>query len=300
MGVSRNGLDTRAESSFLAERAAQFLKSGPADPVSLIGHVCNLPGAPRIVAEHMAEAIFAGRPEFLRDDAGRWLLTSVLEPDAKRSIDPDLLTQLSYVVVDLETTGTQHYGGDRIIEVAAVVVRNGKIAEVFESLVNPERPIAPFVSRLTQITWAMVKDAPRFAEIEPKLLEVLTGHVFVAHNSNFDWRFLSSEVRRASGRELVGRRICTVRLARQVLPQLSRRSLDYLASYYGVKITNRHRAGGDAIATAHCLTRLLGDAADRGCETWDDLHRLVTYRRKRTHKRRRSALPGPAENDRTA
>ncbi len=296
MGVSRDGLDTRAESSFLAERAAQFLRSGPADPVSLIGHVCNLPGAPRIVAEHMAEAIFAGRPEFLRDGAGRWLLTSASAADPKPCLDPDLLTQLSYVVVDLETTGTQHYGGDRIIEVAAVVVRNGKIAEVFESLVNPERPISPFVSRLTQITWKMVKNAPRFAEIEPKLLEVL----FVAHNSNFDWRFLSTEVRRASGRELVGRRICTVRLARQVLPQLSRRSLDYLASYYGVEITNRHRAGGDALATAHCLTRLLADAGDRGCETWDDLHRLVTYRRKRAPKRRRSALPGPAENDRTA
>jgi DNA polymerase-3 subunit epsilon len=299
MGVSRGGLDTRVESTLLAERAARFLKSGPADPVSLIGHVCNLPGAPRIVAEHMAEAIFAGRPEFLRDDAGRWLLTS--SPlESATAVDPDLLTELSFAVVDLETTGTSHYAGDRIIEVAAVVVRNGKIVNVFESLVNPERPISPFVTRLTQITWEMVKAAPRFAEIEPKLMDVLTGHVFVAHNSNFDWRFLASEIRRASGRELFGRRMCTVRLARQLLPQLSRRSLDYLAAYYGVKIKNRHRAGGDAIATAHCLTRLLGDAADRGCKTWDDLHSLVTYRRERPRKRRRSALPGPAENDRTA
>ena len=298
MGVSRGGLDTRAESTLLAERAAQFLKKGPADPVSLIGYVCNLPGAPRIVAEHMADAIFAGRPEFFRDDSGRWLLTAPIDETA--AVDPDLLTQLSFAVVDLETTGTSHYAGDRIIEVAAVIVRNGEIVEVFESLVNPDRPISPFVSRLTQITWAMVKDAPRFAEIEPKLMDVLTGHVFVAHNSNFDWRFLASEIRRASGRELFGRRMCTVRLARQILPQLSRRSLDYLAAYYGVKIKNRHRAGGDAIATAQCLTRLLDDAADRGCKTWDDLNSLAMYRRKRPKKRRRSALPGPAENDRTA
>ena len=263
----------------------------------------------------MAEAIFAGRPEFSRDDAGRWLLSTSLPPYVVESlagngdsslrfadvlVDPDALANLSYVVVDLETTGSQHYAGDRITEVAAVVVRGGKIVEVFETLVNPERPIPSFVSRLTNITWKMVKNAPRFADIEPQLVDVISGHVFVAHNANFDWRFLSAEVRRASGRELVGRRVCTVRLAKRLLPGLPRRTLDYLAAHYGVEIVARHRAGGDAIATAHCLIRLLSDAADRGCLTWGDLHQLMVMRRARPKKRRRSALPGPVDKDTTA
>jgi DNA polymerase III epsilon subunit family exonuclease len=312
--LSRGGIDTRAESTFLARRAAQFLEKGPADPVSLIGHVCNLPGAPLLVAEHMAQAIFAGRPEFSRDVEGRWLLASVVpEPHLAMTsassaaaqhghalADPDALNSLTFAVVDLETTGSRYYAGDRITEVAAVVIRNGKVDEVFETLVNPERPIPPFVSRLTNITWKMVKNAPRFQEIEPRLLDVLTGHIFVAHNSNFDWRFLSAEVRRASGRELTGRRLCTVRLAKRILPQLPRRSLDYLANHYGVEIRARHRAGGDAVATAECLIRLLSEAADRGCLTWSDLHQLSWVSRGRSKKRRRSALPGPVDKDTTA
>lgn len=314
----RGGIETRVEATFLADRAARFLESGPADPVALIGHVCNLPGAPRIVAEHMAEAIFAGRPEFSRDTAGRWLL-SVSAPvyAAERQVenesegaalphlphlrhlpppDADVLSRLSYVVLDVETTGGRAYGGDRITEVAAVVVRNGQLCEVFETLVNPQRPIPAFITKLTNISWEMVKDAPTFAAVEPRLLDFISGNVFAAHNANFDWRFICAEVFRASGQQLVGRRLCTVRLARKILPQLPRRSLDHVANYYGVEISGRHRAAGDAIATAHCLLRLLEDAADRGCLTWDDLDLLVGVRgvRAARARRRRSALPGPS------
>ena len=311
MELTRGGIDTRPEATLLATRAAEYLASGPADPVSLIGHVCNLPGAPRVVAEHMAEAIFAGRPEFRRDDQGRWIL-SAPEPtyivphkatiaSSGRSAKNDILTDLSYVVVDLETTGTSHRFGDRITEVAAVVVRKGEIVDVFERLVNPQRPIPAFITRLTNITWEMVKYAPLFEEIEPRLVEVLTGHVFAAHNAMFDWRFLCAEVLRASGRELDGRQICTVRLARILLPQLPRRSLDHVARYYGVEIKGRHRAGGDAVATAECLTRLLSDAADRGCVTWADLESMVGRRRRASRaKRRRSAMPRSADNDTSA
>lgn len=311
MELTRGGIDTRPEATLLATRAAEFLESGPADPVSLIGYVCNLPGAPRIVAEHMAEAIFAGRPEFRRDDQGRWILSDP-EPEyivaenvtitpAARSAKRDVLAELSYVVVDLETTGTSHRFGDRITEVAAVVVRDGKIVDVFEKLVNPQRQIPTFVTRLTNITWEMVKYAPLFEEIEPRLLDVLKGHVFAAHNAKFDWQFLCSEVIRSSGRRLAGRQVCTVRLAKVLLPQLSRRSLDYVARYYGVEIKNRHRAGGDAIATAKCLIHLLSDATDKGCITWGDLESIVGRRRRVSGaKRRRSAMPRSADNDSSA
>jgi DNA polymerase-3 subunit epsilon len=207
---------------------------------------------------------------------------------------------LSYVVVDTETTGGRAWSGDRITEIAAVVVRNGEIVEMFETLVNPQRPIPPFVTRLTNITWAMVKDAPTFDRVAPDVMRVLEGNVFVAHNMMFDWRFVSSELSRSTGRQLRGRRLCTVNIARKVLPQLSRRSLDYVSRYYGVENHARHRAGGDALATAKCLIRMMSDLSDRGCATWGDLETLLRVPSGRRKKRRASGLPTPVLRDTTA
>jgi DNA polymerase-3 subunit epsilon len=303
-------LEARPEDTLLTERARTYLSNGPAEAVALIGYVCNLPGAPRIVAEHLAKAMFAGRREFVQDIAGRWLITADSAPQpphpnatrAARSIVSTTTTALSslcYVVVDVETTGTRAYGGDRITEVAAVVVRNGEISEVFETLVNPERPIPAFITRLTNISWEMVKDAPRFADVAPRLLDVLAGNIFAAHNASFDWRFVSSEFQRATATQLTGPRVCTVLLARKILPQLPRRSLDNVARYYGVEIASRHRAAGDAVATAHCLLRLLADAQDRGCSSWEDLEVLLRNT-PRKRPRRRRAMPAPVDRDTTA
>jgi DNA polymerase-3 subunit epsilon len=336
------------QDTLLTSRAADYLAAGPADVVDLIGHICSLPGAPRIVAEHMAHAMFAGRRDFVQNADGRWMLsdsatsgygvagqTSQLlqadtsdlsrgsgvrvnglsrgpagslprEPYASVSrrrsvtIPSEPLTSLSYVVVDTETTGGRAYYGDRITEIAAVVVRDGKIVEMFETLVNPERPIPYFVSQLTNITWAMVKDAPTFDRIAPDLMRVLEGNVFVAHNAMFDWRFVAAELSRTANQRLRGRRLCTVGIARKVLPQLPRRSLDHVARYYGVEITGRHRAGGDALATAKCLIKMMADLADRGCDTWEDLDALLRKPPKRRKKRRSSGLPTPVTRDTTA
>ena len=295
--MTYGGVSRRAEATMLSEKAAKYLATGPADVVELIGHVCNLPGAPRIVAEHMAQAIFSGRPEFTMDAGGRWSLTA---PATARvpAAPAESLRSLSYVVVDVETTGGQ-FPSHRITEFAAVVVRAGEIVERFETLINPERPIPPFVSRLTRITWDMVRNKPTFAGIAPRVLDVLEGNVFVAHNATFDWNFVSDEVRKATGARLIGHRLCTVRLARQLLPHLPRRSLDYVANHYGVEIEGRHRAGGDAMATAHCLIHLLDEAADRGCNTLHDLEVLMRKRKKKKTKRR-TALPSPITRDTTA
>lgn len=307
-------VEARRDASLLVDRAARFLENGPADAVDLIGHICNLPGAPRIVAEHMASALFAGRRDFHRDTLGRWLLTervagyeagvapAVDPPPARRRRRPtpvrEPLAGLSYVVVDVETTGgSPPY--DRITEIAAVVVRDGHIRDVFVTLVNPERSIPPFITQLTNISWEMVRDAPKFADIAPRVMQALEGNVFVAHNAQFDWKFVCSEINRASGNTLAGRRLCTVRLARKLLPHLPRRSLDFVANHYGVEIVGRHRAAGDALATAHCLLRLLDDAAERGCTTWHDLDLLLGVRTAR-RRGRPSALPSPTTRDTTA
>jgi DNA polymerase III subunit epsilon len=315
------GVYAEPQDTLLTSRAADYLAAGPADVVDLIGHICSLPGAPRIVAEHMAHAMFAGRRDFAQTVDGRWMLSGpvsagyeargqtsqLLQADApimarRRSVavPSEPLSSLSYVVVDTETTGGRAYYGDRITEIAAVVVRDGKIVEMFETLVNPERPIPHFVSQLTNITWAMVKDAPTFDRIAPDVIRVLEGNVFVAHNAMFDWRFVAAELSRTVNARLRGRRLCTVGIARKVLPQLPRRSLDHLARYYGVEITGRHRAGGDALATAKCLIRMMADLADRGCDTWEDLDALLRKPAKSRKKRRASGLPTPVTRDTTA
>lgn len=351
------GVAVRPAESLLALRAAEFLAAGPSAAVPLIEHVCQMPGAPLAVAEHMAAALFAGRDEFARGVDGRWRLAGLGQPPLAPAYSPlgarrvgvpadgptwragypgvdaaavrehagpafgrggdaeyrplpppqpiaygPCLASLSYVVVDVETTGGRSGAGDRVTEVAAVVVRDGAIAEVFETLVNPQRPIPPWISRLTNITWEMVRDKPSFREICPDLLRIMRGHVFVAHNAGFDWRFLTNEVERATGERLTGPTLCTVRLARKLLPQLPRRSLDWVARHYNVDIGNRHRAGGDALATAHVLLGLLRDAEYRGCTTWPALQEILGARAQsgRRRKRRRSALPHPVDRDTTA
>lgn len=320
------GVYSEPEDTLLTSRAFDYLAQGPADVVDLIGHICSLPGAPRKVAEHMASALFAGRGDFVRGMDGRWMISDVRpnqreagsgKPNAgsrTRDAAPaplhpsrlatrfsnEPLQKLSYVVVDTETTGGRHGSGDRITEIAAVVVRDGEIVELFETLVNPERSIPYFVSQLTNITWDMVKDKPTFDRVAPEVMRVLEGNVFVAHNMMFDWRFVTSELSRSTGRKLQGRRLCTVKMARKVLPQLSRRSLDHVARYYGVEIHGRHRAGGDALATAKCMLRMLSDLGDRGCHTWGDLETLLRAPAVRRKKRRASGLPTPVLRDTTA
>ena len=304
------GVYSEPGDTLLTSRALDYLAAGPADVVDLIGHICSLPGAPRIVAEHMAHAMFAGRREFVRGLDGRWMLADLAAPPPfaaprGRSYSPprsegEPLKKLSYVVVDTETTGGRAWSGDRITEIAAVVVRDGEIVELFETLVNPERPIPYFITQLTNITWDMVKDAPTFDRVAPDVMRVLEGNVFVAHNAMFDWRFVTSEVSRSTGRQLQGRRLCTVKIARKVLPQLPRRSLDHVARYYGVEIRGRHRAAGDALATAKCLLRMLSDLGDRGCDTWGDLEVLLRTPTGRRKKRRAPGLPTPVLRDTTA
>jgi DNA polymerase-3 subunit epsilon len=296
--MSAPGLTTRTPDTLLLERAADFLAAGPAAARALVSHVCQLPGAPLAVAEHMAAALLGEHPRFVREPEGLWRLRENAPP----AIEPcaESLASLSWVVVDVETTGTSPDRGDRITEIAAVVVRGGEIVDRFETLVNPERPIPRYITQLTQISWEMVKDAPRFRDVCDRVLDTLGGRVFVAHNAAFDWRFVAAEVRRATGRELEGRQLCTVRLARKLLPQLRRRSLDWVANHYGVEIGARHRAMGDALATAHVLRRLLRDAEDHGCRSWADLDTMLGTSTTTRRPRRAPALPHSVRLDTTA
>ena len=202
--------------------------------------------------------------------------------------------------VDLETTGMTSTH-DRITEISVVRVVEGRIADVYTRLVNPERSIPPFITGLTHISWDMVKDELPFRDIAEEISERLTGHVFTAHNAAFDWGFVSEELSRSAGRRLSGPRLCTVRLARVLLPELSRRSLDHVTQHFGIEVSARHRAEGDAVATAHCLLNLLKVAEEREVTTWSALAELVgpmqSSRRKTASDRRRRAFPHPVTKD---
>jgi DNA polymerase III subunit epsilon len=292
-----NGVVSRPRDALLVSRAHDYLTAGPATAQQLIAAVCQLPGVPAAIAEHLTATLLAEVPTIRRDASGLWALHAAARPAARGSARLDAL---SYVVVDVETTGGSALYGDRITEIAAVVVHRGEIVDVFETLVNPRRAIPPWITRLTNISWSMVKDAPPFEALCEKVLDVLGGHVFVAHNARFDWTFVNAEIERATGRTIDGPRLCTVKLARKLLPQLRRRSLDYVAMHYGVEIQSRHRAAGDAIATARVLIRLLAAARERGCETWQDLDLLLASAPRRRRPRRRPATPQPVTRDTTA
>ncbi len=301
------GVETRPASTLLVRRAHDYLQSGPADARTLIANICQLSALPPVVAEHMAATLLRDHPRFARTVDGAWRLSEP-SPPAWRAPAPEEeppLSALSFAVVDVETTGGRPDQGDRITEIAIVTVRNGEVQEVFETLVNPERTIPPFITRLTNISHAMVRDKAPFRDVCDTVLRALDGHVFVAHNAAFDWRFVSAEVSRSAGRELTGRRLCTVRLARRILPQLRSRSLDWVARHYAVEIPEgmRHRAAGDAMATAHCLLRLLADARSHGCERWSDLERFLSTgsaAARQRRGRRPSAMPAPVSQDSTA
>lgn len=200
------------------------------------------------------------------------------------------LRELSFAVVDVEATGSRVNGGDRVMEVGIVHVRGEACETAIDTLVNPQRPVSPFVTRLTGLSWSHLHEAPTFADIAECVREALEGRVFVAHNSRFDFRFLSSEFRRLTGKGLTGPHLCTVKLARKLLTHLPRRNLDALAFHYEVPILGRHRAGGDARATAQILTRMLADARRRDVYSWGELTALMRQPRPAAY---RSYLPQP-------
>jgi DNA polymerase III subunit epsilon len=195
---------------------------------------------------------------------------------------------LEFVVVDVETTGGSWLQGDRITEIAAVRMGgNGAVLDEYRTLVNPERPIPCAISALTNITWDMVHDAPRFCDVAADIARVLAGAVFVAHNASFDWRFVRAELDRA-GRRLSGRTLCTVRLARKVVPEIRSRSLDSLSYFFDVHNEARHRAFGDARATALIFRRLLDRLDTQEVTRWHELEWLLL---RRAQRRKRQANP---------
>lgn len=302
----------------LSTRAARELEAGPMDAVTLMRAVCQVDRLQPDAADRMASALLGARAEFVRLPSGSWALAngpsypsprpsarlvrdrpSPFDEEALR--DSPLLADVTFAVVDVETTGARASTTDRVTEVAIATVRGGAVVDVYSQLVNPQRSIPAHITALTQITWEMVRDQPTFEAIAHVIGERLQGSIFTAHNATFDWRFVSEEMRRGAGVQLDGPKLCTVRLARLLVPALSRRSLDHVSHHFGIDNHARHRAAGDAEATAKALIRMLEIARERGIETWAQLDAAVSspaVRKRRTASdRRRRAFPHAAVDD---
>jgi DNA polymerase-3 subunit epsilon len=175
-----------------------------------------------------------------------------------------------FAIIDFETTGLSHGRHDRIVEVAVVHTdRHGTVTGAWETLVNPGRDVGP--THIHRIRASDILAAPTFEQIAPRLVELLSGRVIVAHNASFDTGFLLSELSRLgyeTDARIKSSTLCTMQLARQYIPE-SRRSLSACCDSYGIPMVDAHRASVDALATAHLLAAYMTDSDD--ADYWNGL-----------------------------
>lgn len=166
-----------------------------------------------------------------------------------------------YAIIDIETTGNTYKSG-KITEIAIYIHDGFEIVDSFSSLINPECYISDFITRLTGIDNEMVRLAPRFYEVARKVVEMTTDTVFVAHNVNFDYKFIQEEFTRL-GFDYQRKTMCTVRMGRKYLPGHKSYSLGKLCSELGIPINGRHRAAGDALATVKVFEMIMDRKAQK-------------------------------------
>jgi DNA polymerase-3 subunit epsilon len=224
--------------------------TGGADAEELLALVFGEPGGDPDFGRHFLDALLADDPRFRAEEGGRrWRV-------ADKHLLDEPVSEAPFVVVDLETTG-QRPDEAGITEIGAVRLHGTQEVERFESLVNPGKSIPPYVATLTGISDAMVQNAPRIEEVIPAFMRFAAGAVVVAHNAAFDVAVLDRASRRVLGRPLGMPALCTFKLARRLLPEVTRASLDGLASHFSIANAVRHRALADAELTAAVLVRLV-------------------------------------------
>ena len=159
---------------------------------------------------------------------------------------------MEFAVLDIETTGSTPQSAG-ITEIAIVIHNGVEVTGKYVTLINPRHKIPPFIVNMTGISDEMVAGAPLFEEVAPQIYNLLNGRVFVAHNVSFDYSFVHYLLGR-SGFQWSAPKLCTIKLSRRVFPGLEKYGLGSLTRDLGIRIEGRHRAWGDAAATAQVLT----------------------------------------------
>ena len=227
------------------------------------GDVQAFPDANHTVPSDSDFKVIYGVEAYLVDD-----LKGMVTDSQNQDLDAD------YVVFDLETTGFSSET-NRIIEIGAVKVQNGKIVDKFSTFVNPQVPIPFRIEQLTSINDSMVIDAPVIADILPEFMKFCEGCVMVAHNADFDMSFIKKNCQRLDipCKPTI---VDTVALARVLLPNLNRFKLDTVAKALGVSLENHHRAVDDAGCTAEIFVKFIEMLRDRGMSTLDEVNAMGT------------------------
>lgn len=192
------------------------------------------------------------------------------------------ISDIEFVITDLETTGSIK-GKDRIIEIAALKVKNGQVIDKFESLVDPQKKISWQIVNLTKINNQTVANSPTIEEVLPQFTQFAENGIFVAHNSLFDYAFIMSELERLKLDVLNPQiEICTFRLARKLLPNVRARGISGLCIYFDYEMENRHRAMSDVLATKFFLDRFLQQLEKMDIKT---LYQLIDFQKDRMTKK---------------
>ena len=227
------------------------------------GDVQAFPDANHTVPSDSDFKVIYGVEAYLVDD-----LKGMVTDSQNQDLDAD------YVVFDLETTGFSPET-NRIIEIGAVKVQNGKIVDKFSTFINPQVPIPFRIEQLTSINDSMVIDAPVIADILPEFMKFCEGCVMVAHNADFDMSFIKKNCQRLDipCKPTI---VDTVALARVLLPNLNRFKLDTVAKALGVSLENHHRAVDDAGCTAEIFVKFIEMLRERGMSTLDEVNAMGT------------------------
>jgi DNA polymerase-3 subunit epsilon len=194
---------------------------------------------------------------------------------------------MEFAVVDIETTGSTPQSAG-ITEIAIVIHNGVEVTGKFVTLINPRHKIPPFIVNMTGISDEMVARAPLFEEVAPQIFNLLNGRVFVAHNVSFDYSFVHYLLVK-SGFQWSAPKLCTIKLSRRVFPGLVKYGLGSLTRDLGIKIEGRHRAWGDAAATAQVLTMAIEK------EGMQPIHNLLAKKEPRKKIVPRTEMP----NDRS-
>ncbi len=272
-------MDGVSEVKDIVKRAYQW--GHPAIAITDHGVVQAFPDANHLV-EDLWKAEKAKRKEAGEENPDRndffkviYGCEAYLVDDLKEIVTADrgqTLQDPVYVVFDIETTGFSPVK-NKIIEIGAVKVAEGKIVDRFSAFVNPGVPIPFRIEQLTSINDEMVMDADPIEIVLPQFLQFCEGAVFVAHNAGFDMSFILENARRQS-LPLEPTYVDTVGIARVLLPNQAKHTLDAVAKTMGVSLENHHRAVDDAEATAEIFVRFLPLLQQKGCQTLADVNRL--------------------------
>lgn len=179
------------------------------------------------------------------------------EADVKKKIKGQEIYVIpdNYIVFDLETTGLKA-SEEKIIEIGAIKVKNGKIIETFEELINPEKEISSNITRITHITNEMVAEQRTISEVLPEFLSFIGDYPLIGHNVKFDLSFLWQNIRDLGLERITNDYLDTMKISKMILPNLQGFSLSNLTKYYGIDETGHHRALRDVEMTREVLEKL--------------------------------------------